>query len=161
MSADQITAAYAAHRETPEAAAHFWSALRAYVSVKVRATRLPDPDDTTQMICAAIWRALPQYRGDAPFPHWLHRIVRNHTLNARRDHERYSHHADGRDADPETAVSPDSSPRRDFSALPNDVRSIATLLAAGHTLKEVAKARGCSTRTIRRMVERFSSLRED
>lgn len=160
MSADQLSAGYDAYQETPDAATHFWRALHAYVTRVVRAARVQDADDVAQVITVAVWRALPQYRSEAPFTHWLRRIVRNHILNARRDHERYAAHVDGRDADPDTAVCPDSYPRRDFSALPDDVRHIAVMLTAGHTLDEVARARGCSTRTVRRMVERHTSRGE-
>ncbi|MFI5765742.1 RNA polymerase sigma factor [Streptomyces sp. NPDC051563] len=43
-----------------------------------------EAEDTVQEAFVSVWRKLPEFRGDAAFGTWLHRIVTNRCLNALR-----------------------------------------------------------------------------
>ena len=64
-----------------------WTRHAPHVDVVVRRLVGHDPDlaaDIAQDVWIQIFRALPNFRGDAKFGTWAHRIAVNRTLNALR-----------------------------------------------------------------------------
>lgn len=70
-----------------------WTRHAPHVDVVVRRLVGHDPDlaaDVAQEVWIQIFRALPNFRGDAQFGTWAHRIAVNRTLNALRSTRRTS-----------------------------------------------------------------------
>src|SRR3954465_4512017 len=68
-----------------------WTRHAPHIDVVVRRLVGNDLDlaaDVAQEVWIQIFRALPQYRGDAQFGTWAHRIAVNRTLNALRSSRR-------------------------------------------------------------------------
>ena len=68
-----------------------WSRHAPRIDAIVRRLAGGDPDvaaDIAQEVWIQIFRALPEYRGDAQFSTWAHRIAVNRTLNALRSRRR-------------------------------------------------------------------------
>lgn len=116
------------HQPTMTAMLHRFSGSRA------------DLEDMVQECFVRAWRALPQWRPDKPFLHWLRRIAANIGLEFCRRHQRSPFSrlvqptAEGHPLD-QIASAEDSSPGNDLASvqfilshLPPDDRALLTLL---------------------------------
>lgn len=76
--------------------------------------RRSDAEDATQDAFVTAWRRLPEFRGDAAFSTWLHRIVTTRALNQIRARSRHDDRRSGPDiadfADAVVPVTSDASP---------------------------------------------------
>jgi RNA polymerase sigma-70 factor (ECF subfamily) len=106
-----------------------WLRHSPHVDAVVRRLVGDDPDlaaDVAQEVWIQIFRALPQYRGDAQFGTWAHRIAVNRTLNALRSTRRLAKF----EADMEDDVA-STEPEAERSLLMASVTSAAAKLSPG------------------------------
>jgi RNA polymerase sigma-70 factor (ECF subfamily) len=120
--------------------------------------------DLAQEIAVALWRALPDFRGESSERTFVYRIAHNRGVShaeARRARERVTATVDPRDvnaahaADPKPAADEalDAARRRDalfeaIAALPLGARAVLTLALEGMTHEEIADVLGSSANSV-------------
>src|ERR1044072_548724 len=120
----------------------------------------PDPEDVVQESLLRSWHALRDSTGEMHLKAWLYTIVRNRSLNARRDsrpHEELTDEIDGVPQPPEIVLSNDELRRAvaAIGALPEPQREALVRSALeGHTHDQIAAAIGSSPGAVRQLIYR-------
>ena len=124
-----------------------------------------DADEVTQDIFVRTWQKLGQFRGDAAFTTWLHRLAVNVVIERRR---RYAIQRERMHDDPEALDTVPVAPARsdlavDFEQaierLPPGAREIFVLHdIEGHKHREIASMLGIATGTSKRQLHRARML---
>ena len=120
----------------------------------------PDPEDVVQESLLRSWDALRESTGEMHLKAWLYTIVRNRSLNARRDarpHEQLTEEIDGVPQPPEIVLSNDELQRAvvAIGALPEPQREALVRSALeGHTHDQIAAAIGSTPGAVRQLIYR-------
>jgi RNA polymerase sigma-70 factor (ECF subfamily) len=114
-----------------------------------------DADDVTQDVYLRMWRALPNYRGDAPGRVWLFGIARRACADAVRGRLRRRRLLPGLPRGPEPDPAGLVGTAQLVAGLPGDQRTAFVLTQiVGLSYAEAAEASGCPIGTIRSRVAR-------
>ena len=120
----------------------------------------PDPEDVVQESLIRSWDALRESTGEMHLKAWLYTIVRNRSLNARRDsrsHEPLTEEIDGVPQPPEVVLTNEELGRAvaAVTALPPAQREALVRSALeGHTHEQIAASIGSTPGAVRQLIYR-------
>ncbi|MEO7189888.1 MAG: RNA polymerase sigma factor [Vicinamibacterales bacterium] len=143
--------------DTPDDRGHFSELMEAYASPIRRlcaayAESTADREDLFQDIFLAVWRALPDFRGDASVRTWLYRIAHNVALTSRARHRRRQSRESPLE-DEDAAAGPEMGLRRlalkrAIAAMTPGDRTLTLLWLEGLSAIEIEEVTGVKSATV-------------
>jgi len=153
-------------------AAEFEQAMSEHGAALARVARAYTPDgalrrDLEQEIALGVWRALPNWSGDASLRTYLFRVAHNRCIDAirrQRPHEPFTEDQHAHRADTEARVTARDSLEqvaRHIRALPLSQAQAFTLMLEGLPHAEIAEVMGTSTSNVGVLIHRARASIKD